>query len=37
MRAVVRRDNVLPFLSLLPLVGPAVYLMLRPKTGDVQQ
>lgn len=26
------RDKVLPFLSVLPVVGPALYLLLRPKT-----
>lgn len=25
------RDKVLPVLSLLPLLGPAIYLCLRPK------
>jgi hypothetical protein len=26
------RDTLVPLLSLLPLVGPALYLVLRPKT-----
>ena len=26
------RDKVLPILSVLPVVGPAIYLLLRPKT-----
>lgn len=26
------RDKFLPVLSLLPVVGPALYLLLRPKT-----
>ena len=26
-----RRGALLPVLSVLPLVGPAIYLMLRPK------
>ena len=28
------RDKLLPILSILPVVGPAVYLLLRPKTGE---
>jgi hypothetical protein len=27
-----RRGTLVPLLSLLPLVGPAIYLLLRPKT-----
>lgn len=28
------KDKLLPILSLLPVVGPATYLLLRPKTGE---
>ena len=28
------RDTLIPILSLLPAIGPALYLVLRPKTGD---
>lgn len=31
-----RRDTLVPVLSLLPLVGPSLYLLLRPKTYDSQ-
>ncbi len=27
-----QRDKLLPLLSVLPVVGPALYLVLRPKT-----
>lgn len=27
------RDALLPVLSVLPVVGPALYLLLRPRTG----
>ncbi len=27
-----QRDQLLPLLSVLPVVGPALYLVLRPKT-----
>ena len=28
------RETLVPILSLLPAIGPALYLVLRPKTGD---
>jgi hypothetical protein len=28
----VRRDTLVPLLSVLPLLGPSLYLVLRPKT-----
>jgi hypothetical protein len=31
-----QREQLLPLLSVLPVVGPAVYLLLRPKT-DMSQ
>lgn len=31
------REKLLPILSVLPVVGPATYLLLRPKTGDEEE
>jgi len=31
------REKLLPILSFLPVVGPAIYLLLRPKTGENNQ
>ena len=32
-----QREQLLPLLSLLPVVGPALYLLLRPKTDMTQE
>lgn len=32
-----QREQLLPLLCILPVVGPVTYLLLRPKTGDEKE